>query len=232
MRVVLFDIDGTLLSTQGAGKRAMESALAAHFGTTGPAEYHYGGKTDRQIVRDLMRGSGFADDEIDARMPALLADYLDGLRVELTGANGVDVHPGVTDLLDALEQRTDVLVGLLTGNIEHGAHAKLTAGGLPPRRFRVGAFGSDHERRDALPAIAQSRAAALLGRAVAGERLVIIGDTPLDIECGRGVRARALAVATGSYSVESLAAHAPAAVFESLADTERVMDSIFEQGVA
>lgn len=229
MKVVLFDIDGTLLSTRGAGRRAMEAALLAHFGTTGPSGYRYDGKTDRQIARDLMRVAGFDDATIDARLPALFAHYLEGLHAELAAAPGaLAVHAGVPELLDALDGRADVLIGLLTGNIEGGAHAKLGAAGLAPARFRIGAFGSDHERRDALPAIAQQRATAFLGHDVAGDALVIIGDTPHDITCGRSVAARAIGVATGWYKPDALAEHAPAAVFEDLRDTARVVEVILD----
>lgn len=229
MRVVLFDIDGTLLSTRGAGKRALETALIEHFGTAGPSNHRYDGKTDRQIARELMHAAGFDDHAIDARLPAVLDRYLDGLRAELAAApHALAVHAGVRELLDALEGRTDALVGLLTGNIEGGAHAKLAAVGLAPARFRVGAFGSDDERRDALPPIAQQRAAALLGCDVAGDAVVIVGDTPNDIACGRGIHARAIAVATGWYAREALAEHAPAAVFDDLSDTPSVLEAIFD----
>jgi phosphoglycolate phosphatase-like HAD superfamily hydrolase len=174
-----------------------------------------------------MRGAGFDDAEIDARMPAVLAEYLLGLHDQLAAApESVAVYAGVHALLDTLEARRDVVVGLLTGNIEGGAHAKLEAAAVGRARFRVGAFGSDHERRDALPAIARDRAARLLGRDVAGDSLVIIGDTPTDIACGRSVCARAIAVATGHYSVDALAEHQPAAVFADLSDTARVVEAI------
>jgi phosphoglycolate phosphatase-like HAD superfamily hydrolase len=229
VKIVLFDIDGTLISTRGGGKRAMQAALIKHFGTRGADSYRYDGKTDRQIARELMRGEGFSDQEIDARMPDVIDDYLAGLRNELaTGLDSIKVHRGIHELLDALEQRTDVTIGLLTGNIEPGAHAKLEAAQLGPHRFRVGAFGSDHERRDELPAIARARAAALLDREIRGEALVIIGDTPNDIHCGRGVCARAIAVATGGYSVDMLAEHSPAAVFGDLSDTVRVVEAILD----
>jgi phosphoglycolate phosphatase-like HAD superfamily hydrolase len=228
MKIVLFDIDGTLLSTRGAGKRAMEAALESHFGTAGPEGYRYDGKTDRQIARELMRAAGFADDVIDGRMDALLDDYLTGLHEELSASapDALAVYPGVRELLDELERRADVVLGLLTGNIEGGARAKLGSVRLDADRFRVGAFGSDHERRDALPAVAQARASAMLGREVAGDALVIIGDTPSDIACGRGVCARAIGVATGSYDVLALAEHSPAAVFPDLSDTSRVIEAI------
>jgi phosphoglycolate phosphatase-like HAD superfamily hydrolase len=224
---VLFDIDGTLLSTRGSGKRAMQAALVAHFGTRGADSYRYDGKTDRQIARELMRGEGFSDAEIDARMPAVIEMYLEGLQNELAaGPQSIRVHPGVRELLDALDRRDDVTMGLLTGNVEHGAKVKLDVAQLGPHRFRVGAYGSDHERRDELPAIARSRASALLRREIRGESVVIVGDTPNDISCGRGICARAIAVATGSYTVDALASHAPAAVFGDFTATEDVVEAI------
>ena len=229
MRFVLFDIDGTLLSTRGAGRRAMEAALQEHFETVGPAGYRYDGKTDRQIARELMRAAGFADHVIDARMPALLESYVARLQTELDASfDDLEVYAGVEALLGALEARADAVVGLLTGNIEEGAHAKLAATGIGAARFRVNAFGSDDERRGALPAVARARAAALVGREVPGEALVIIGDTPSDVTCGREIGARAIAVATGSYRAESLAAYEPAAVFEDLSDTARVLQVILD----
>lgn len=227
MRIVLFDIDGTLLRSGGAGRASMERALTEVFGAPGAAEYHYGGKTDRQIVRDLMRREGFTDVEIDRQMDQLLESYVSGLAAELESrGQNVLVLDGVRELLDALDKQERVVVGLLTGNIESGARAKLTAAGIDPSRFRVNAFGSDHELRPKLPAVAQRRASELLGIDVLGERLVIIGDTPADIQCGEAIGARAIAVATGGYSVEQLAEYKPYALFESLADTEAVLSSI------
>lgn len=227
MRIVLFDIDGTLLTSGGAGRRSMERALTEVFGSPGSSEYHYGGKTDRQIVRDLMRREGFTDEAIDAQMDQLLESYVAGLATELESGNRMMlVLDGVLELLDALDREDRVIVGLLTGNIESGARAKLTAAGIDPARFRVNAFGSDHELRPELPAVAQRRASELLGVDVRGNRLVIIGDTPADIQCGEAIGARAIAVATGSYTVEELAGYEPYALFESLADTGAVFSSI------
>lgn len=227
MRVVLFDIDGTLLRSGGVGRVSMERALTTVFGSPGRAEYHYDGKTDRQIVRDLMRHEGFRDDDIDAQMDELLEAYVDRLEIELaSGTRSVLLLDGVVALLDALDQHERVVVGLLTGNIKQGAHAKLIAAGIDPARFRVNAFGSDNELRPKLPAVAQRRASELLGIDIAGNRVVVIGDTPADIQCGEAIGARAIGVATGRYSVEQLAAYNPYAVFESLADTNVVLNSI------
>jgi len=227
MKLVLFDIDGTILWSDGAGRRAMEGALLSIFGATGPSSYRYDGKTDRQIVRDLMREAGHDDPDIEARIPAVLEAYLVRLEEELSGdAPRIHRLEGVLDLLDALEARSDRVLGLLTGNVVAGAERKLRAVGIDPQRFRIGAFGSDHEHRPALPAIALARWRAVASDALTGDRLVIIGDTPADIQCGRPVGARAIAVATGHYSVDDLAAHAPAAVFADLRDTAAVMRAI------
>jgi len=227
VKLVLFDIDGTILWSDGAGRRAMQRALMKAFGTSGNADYRYDGKTDMQIVRDLMRMEGHEDALIDERMEALLRDYVDGLHEELrAGTTRVERMRGVVELMDALEARPDRRLGLLTGNIAVGAGAKLRAVGIDPTRFVVSAFGSDHEVRGELPAIAQRRAREELGLHVEGDAIVIIGDTPADIECGRAIGARAIAVATGRYSVEDLIRYDPFAVFPDLSDTDAVMRAI------
>ena len=227
MKVVLFDIDGTLLWTDGAGRRAVHQAMEDVFGTLPTDGLEFDGKTDPQIVRELMRHAGVPDDTIDARLPEALDRYVALLHDELAGADHRDkTFPGVTPLLDALDGRDDVLLGLLTGNVHPGAMAKLAAVGLVHDRFRVGAFGSDHASRPALPAIARSRAELLLGHAVRGSDVVIIGDTPADMNCGNDIGARAIGVATGRYSVGDLRACSPAAVFQDLSDTVAVVHAI------
>ena len=227
VRLVLFDIDGTILRSNGAGRRAMVAALREIFGVTGPEDHRYDGKTDPQIVREVMRIEGHEDAHIDERMDALMVLYLSRLQRELEQAHTL-VHPGIFELLSALEARHDTILGLLTGNLREGAYAKLRAVGIDPGRFRVGAFGSDHEHRPELPAVAQRRAQAELGIDLQGEHLVIIGDTPADIECGRSIGVRAIGVATGSYSVDELRSYGAHAVFETLADTERVVSAIVD----
>lgn len=229
MKIVLFDIDGTILLSDGAGRRSMETALQATFGRVGPAGYRYGGKTDKLIVRETMRLEGFTDAEIDARMPVVMERYLAGLR----GLLASDHHqaralPGVLDLLLEIEADERLVLGLLTGNIVEGADAKLRAVKVDPARFRVGAFGSDHEDRPMLPPIARERASTLLGTPVRGDQLVIIGDTPADMTCGKAVGARAIGVATGGFTEVELLEHAPRAVFDDLSDTSRVMQAIFD----
>jgi phosphoglycolate phosphatase-like HAD superfamily hydrolase len=157
----------------------------------------------------------------------LLGLYVARLERELDeGQRRPVLCAGVMEVLTALEPRPDVTLGLLTGNLERGATLKLAAVGIDIARFRVNAFGSDEEHRARLPAVAQRRARELLGLDVRGDRVVIIGDTPADITCGQEIGARAIAVATGRYSLEALAAHAPAAVFADLADTDAVVHAI------
>ena len=227
MRLVLFDIDGTLLSSEGLGRTAMRRALGSIFGSPGNPAYRYDGKTDRQIVRDVMRLEGHSDDYIDSQMEKLIETYLEGLREgERSGKFNVRPLAGVVDLLDALEPRKDVVLGLLTGNVEPGARIKLLAAGIDPDRFRVNAFGSDHEHRPELPAIAQRRASEKLGLDIEGGRMIVIGDTPADIACGRSLGAKAIGVASGHYTVEQLREHDPYAVFPSLEDTQQLLESI------
>lgn len=226
-RLVLFDIDGTLLHSHGAGRRAMEAALTRIFGSRGSPAYRYDGKTDKQIVRDLMRGEGFDDVAIDARMADVMEDYVAGLQREIGSPHTkVEALAGVITLLDALVHRSHCIVGLLTGNVESGAQHKLVAAGIGFERFALGAYGSDHEIRSELPAIAQRRTKERLGLDVDGRSVVIIGDTPSDIHCGRPIGARAIAVATGHYTVEALSEHNPDAVFGDLSDTAAVMAAI------
>jgi phosphoglycolate phosphatase len=230
MKVVLFDIDGTILWTDGAGRRAVHQALEDVFGHAVPEGHEFDGKTDPQIVRELLALGGLPAHQLTERLPRVLERYVELLREELGGDDHADkVYPGIRPLLDALEARDDVLLGLLTGNVRDGAIAKLTAVGIAPDRFKVGAFGSDHADRPELPAIARARAERVLGSPVSGREVIIIGDTPADMGCGRGIGARAIGVATGRYSIAALRACDAAAVFGDLSDTSAVMRAIMEE---
>ena len=229
MKLVLFDIDGTLLSSEGMGRASMQRALDAVFGSPGSPAYRYDGKTDRQIVREVMRLEGHSDEHIDSQMDKLMEIYLEGLRAGAkSGKFSVQPLTGVPEILDALEARDDVVLGLLTGNIEPGARIKLSAAGIDPDRFRANAFGSDHEHRPELPAVAQRRAGEVLGLSIAGDRLVVIGDTPADIACGRSLGARSIGVASGHYTVEQLLEHSPYAALPSLVDTQLALEAIMD----
>ncbi len=232
MKLVLFDIDGTLLWTDGAGRRAIRQALVDEVGTAGPIEnYRFDGKTDPQIVRELLALAAHPAARDEARVEAVCSRYVGLLAAELARpTQRTTLMPGIAELLAALgdaETAGRALVGLLTGNLERGAALKLRSAGLEPGRFRVGAYGSDSHRRPDLPAVAARRAAALAGRAFAGEDIVIVGDTPDDVACGRPIGARAVAVATGFYDVAALRAAGATHVFATLADTAAVLDAIF-----
>jgi phosphoglycolate phosphatase len=228
MKLVLFDIDGTVLLSDGAGKRAVHRALAEVYGSSGPNDYRFDGKTDPQIVRELLRSDGHPDDHIDGHMPRALNRYVEVLAEEL-GHPGHTPRalPGVVLLLDALAVRPDAILGLLTGNVIDGARAKLAAVGIDPARFEVGAYGSDHESRAELPSIAARRVHAARGQHIGGEDIVIIGDTPSDVLCGQSLGVRAIGVATGHYSVKELIACGAFAAFDDLSNTDAVLTAIF-----
>jgi phosphoglycolate phosphatase-like HAD superfamily hydrolase len=227
VRLVLFDIDGTLLSARGAGRRALELALRDVFGTAGPIErYDFHGSTDLQIVRDLLGAAGIPGPQIAAGEGRLFARYAERLEAEMTAGEGVAVYPGVHVLVEGLGGLEGCVVGLCTGNVEAGARIKLRPTGLLPS-FRLGAYGSDHADRRRLPPLAAARAEALVGRAFRGADLVVIGDTPRDIDCARAFGAASIAVATGRHTVSELEAHDPDHVFADLADTEHVLAAIF-----
>jgi phosphoglycolate phosphatase-like HAD superfamily hydrolase len=228
-RVLLFDIDGTLLWTDGAGRRSMEHALTTVFGVHGDPSYRYDGKTDRQITREQMRHAGIDDATIDARIDAVFALYLERLDAELSAnAEHARLCAGVPALLERLSSVPHVTLGLLTGNIREGAARKLAAVGVDFAQFAVGAFGCDHEERPMLPSVARQRAMALLGHDLTGEQFVIIGDTPADLQCGRGIGGRAFGVATGRYSVSELAAYDPVGVFSTFQDTDAVVEALIQ----
>jgi phosphoglycolate phosphatase-like HAD superfamily hydrolase len=232
VRLILFDIDGTLLWTDGAGRRAIHRALVDEMGTAGPIDgYRFDGKTDPQIVRELMEMAGHPDSKSDDRITAVCRRYVELLTAELAKpTQATKIYPGIKELLAALEPyeaEGRALVGLLTGNVEHGAALKLRSAGLDPSRFVVGAFGSDSHARADLPAVAAERAAQRTGRRLTGADLVIVGDTPDDVACGRPMGARTVAVATGFYSTDALRAAGATHVFENLGDTQAVLDALF-----
>jgi phosphoglycolate phosphatase len=231
VKLVLFDLDSTLLWTDGAGRRAIHRALVEVLGTAGPIDgFRFDGRTDGEIVLRLAEGAGLATTE--PLVAAVLARYLACLEDELaTPTQRTTVYPGVGALLDALDARADGVLGLLTGNVRQGAKLKLASGGLDIARFRIGAFGSDSAHRPDLPAVAQRRAREELGLDLRGPDIVIIGDTPADVTCGRGIGAKAIGVGTGAYSVADLIEAGADAAFEDLSNTDEVLASVFGEEV-
>jgi len=224
-RLVLFDIDGTLLSAGRISARAFGEALLEVFGTTGDAtHFDYSGKTDPQIVRELMEGAGFTNEEIERRRPRALESYRQRL-ADAIRPEDVAPKPGVARLLHALEGRRDVTLALLTGNLEPTARLKLEPVGAN-RYFPFGAFGSDEEDRYRLPRVAQERARAVVGVSFEGRDMVIVGDSVHDVLCGRDLGVRAVAVATGRTSAERLSAAGPDALLDDFSDTEASVAAI------
>lgn len=225
-RLLLFDIDGTLLNTNGAARRAFERALVEVYGETGPiATHRFDGKTDPQIARELLSLAGLSDPRIDEGLDRMYAAYLKGLATELRQpGHRTLVYPGVLELLAALELRShEVCVALLTGNIDRGAQLKLSSARID-HYFQFGAFGSDCERRDGLPAIAVKRALDRTGRQFQGRDVVVIGDTPNDVTCGRSLGVFTVAVATGRHGCDELLAAGADIALQNLADTDSVLD--------
>lgn len=226
MKLVLFDIDGTILSAPGAGRRALSRALEQIYGTAGAVNgYDFRGRTDRSIVLELMCGAGLAPDAVHAAMEACFDAYALALAEEIGDGARVRVLPGVADLVGRLAATPSVTLGLLTGNTDQGARIKLLPTGLWPR-FRTGAYGSDHADRRELPGLAARRAQALTGYAYRPRDVLVLGDTPLDIECARAFGAIAVAVATGQHSRDELAGERPDFLFDSFADVDAAMAAL------
>jgi phosphoglycolate phosphatase len=208
----LFDIDGTLLLSGGAGARALERAFAARYGLEGAmAGVQLAGKTDPNIVEEVFRAR-LERSPSAAELEDILELYPRFLRAELASADGFRLMPAVVEVLDHLAGLPGVRIGLATGNIRAGAQAKLERAGLW-HRFELGGFACDHRDRHRLVARAIERAGG-----VPADQVVVIGDTPLDVAAARACGVWAVAVATGFISRAELAACAPDALFDTLAE--------------
>jgi phosphoglycolate phosphatase-like HAD superfamily hydrolase len=225
-KLILWDIDGTLLYSGGVAGEAMRSAMQQVYGRASVAERHsYAGKTDQQIIIETFAERAHAD--LLPLVEPFTTTYLRELaaRREEFFARG-HVLDGVVDVLGTLAG-AQVVQSLLTGNLLPVARFKLDLFGLSRYfDFDAGAFGSDHHIRANLVPIAAERAAQRYGRPFAGRDVVVIGDTPNDIDCGRSAGARTVAVATGPFGVDELRAHGADAALESLSDTEAVVRAI------
>ncbi len=218
--IVLFDIDGTLIRSGGAGVRALNTAVERLYGVANAlAGVTFAGRTDRAIVGDVFRAIGV--EATPAEVARVRAAYIEALHVEIKRpvVEPSCVLPGVSALLQALDTMPDVRVGLLTGNFEPGAAVKLGHFDLW-ERFTFGAFGDDHVDRRALVPVALA-GALRAGHAIPPpDRVVVIGDTPLDVDCAKAHGARAIAVATGPYDRATLAAAGADLVVDTFGDAD------------
>ncbi len=211
-RLLLFDIDCTLIDTGGAGMAALKQTASELFGAEGP-ELDLAGSTDWGIVRGMLEHF-----DSDMQLEDFYSLYLEKLSPNLAAFEG-KVLPGVTDLLDEVK-KSDAFLGLLTGNIAHGAQAKISHYGLDGYfSIQVGAYGDDHYDRNQLGPVALDRASSMHEVDFKANQSVVIGDTPKDIACGQAMGATTLAVATGRFSVAELEAYGADLVVEDLCDS-------------
>jgi len=220
MLAILFDIDGTLIRTGGAGVRAFARTSEAVFGLKdGTRDMTFHGRTDTSLVREFLRLHGLP--ESGENVQKFLDAYLLFL-AEMLEANPGEQCPGVGQFLkDCRRISPNPVIGLLTGNVRLGAELKLRAHGLW-EEFELGGFGDDHEDRGQIAAIAQRRLSGRLGQAVEGRDIVVVGDTPRDVACARAIGAQCLAVATGGIPAEELAASGPDWLVEDLREITAV----------
>jgi phosphoglycolate phosphatase len=225
--LVLFDIDGTLIDTFGAGRRSLEHAFRHVFGVDGiaslAADVRFEGKTDPILIREMAQSAGVAESDVAARASEMTEAYLAALREEMSRHDPRRrVRPGVEPLLRDLRPREGVHLGLLTGNIEHGARLKLEPFGLYGY-FRSGGFSSDHPQRAEIARIAREKMAAACGVAFDAARVFVIGDTDHDVLCARANGFRSIAVPSGWVPAERIEAAGPDVVLDDLTDLPRIL---------
>jgi len=209
VKLILFDIDGTLLMTKGFGREAKRLAMLEHFGETGDIANHvFGGKTDWLTLIELLEPFGKTSDDIKRELPVfeeLMAQYMRDIRHEYTA----EPIPYAMELVTMLHERDDIVLGLVTGNMEKTAKIKLEMAGYDPAWFKVGAYGNESPDRDDLPGLAIQRAEALTGKTFVQQQVIVIGDTVADIQAARAAEATSVAVCTGFVHRDKLICHDP-----------------------
>ena len=222
MRLILFDIDGTLVLSGGAGSRALKQAIHQAYGVPDSLDgVRVHGKTDRQIVREVLSHYGAEHLFTEETIAPLFANYISLLREELSSGENFEVLPGARELVRTLNRTTGIILGLATGNVEEGARMKLERAGLNAF-FSFGGFGSDAENRTELIRIAIHRAGEI--ESLDPGAVYMIGDTPRDIVHGKEAGAHTIAVASGSYSAEALEGYKPDLVADSLDPIQPIVE--------
>ena len=222
-KLLLFDIDGTLITSGGAGEHALRLGIKDRFGIDEDFRgIEIAGRTDSGIARQFFAKHALPD--TPGNTASFFEAYLDHLAVLLPKKDG-RLLPGILPLLDALAARGDVVIALLTGNLARGAELKLTHYGVWDY-FEFGAYADDHHDRNQLGHVARTRAGERHGIEFPAERIYILGDTPHDIACARAIGAKAVAIATGQYTHAELAPHAPDFLFDDLSDVPAVVAAL------
>lgn len=215
-KLILFDIDCTLLWTRGAGREAMRYAMLEIYGTNAGIDQHtFGGKTDWQCLSELLTPQGFTPQQIEARM----AEYDVAMGRHLATVIRdfeVTACPAALELVDELHHRPDTHLALVTGNCRSSAPVKLQAVGINPALFPVGAYGSEALERDHLPPLAVARAIDHYRQQYAPQQVIVVGDTPADVQCARAIGAVAVAVRTGFCQPGELETSAPDVILDDL----------------
>jgi phosphoglycolate phosphatase-like HAD superfamily hydrolase len=215
-KLLLFDIDGTLVKSKGASREAKARAMEVVFGTAANVRiHHFGGKTDWQILREVLNPHGVSGEEIGQKMAHFEQVFAETLAEEIVKFD-VTALPGAIELLQAMTKRADLIVGLVTGNTSLTSPIKLRAAGIDPSLFVLGAYGSEADERNELPHLALNRAMVLVQTEIAPEDVIIIGDTVKDVEAARTIGGVAVTVFTGYEERSALIASDPDYMLEDL----------------
>ena len=229
-KLVLFDIDGTLLSVNSVNRRILMDALREVYGTEGSAGTHdFAGKMDSIIIYEVLHNAGLSDGVIAEKFDKAKQTYIEMFRMQ-SKSTDVVLMDGVRKLLDELSAHSELIVGLLTGNFEGSGRHKLL---LPDinHYFPFGAFADDGASRNELPRVAVEKAYKLTGKRFSEQNIIIIGDTEHDIACARVLNAKSIAVATGTYSTEELKKHNPHILYKNLCETDIVISEILQSSI-
>ena len=222
-RIILFDIDGTLIGPSQEDHHCFKQAIEDTYGVTGPIDsYDMAGKTDWQIITELMGLAGVPAERIEARRMDAFRAYAQHVELSLSTFR-IHLLPGVSNLLDRLADDPRFILGLVTGNVQEIVPHKLRRAGIPPTIFEVGAYGSEHIDRNTLPLLALYRLGQKLGASLQPGQVLIIGDTPRDIACARHAGVKVMSVATGRFDTQTLQRYNPDYLVNNLADTDQVM---------